>query len=532
MKNFNILLSKLFILLLIGITLFETKSINAQCAASFTYIDNGGGNISLINNSTGNFTSTFWDFGDGTNSYWATSHTFPYNGTYNVCLSIADTATSCFDTFCDSITITSGSLTCSTTAYSSYYGLLSYGFYANTTGVQPLTYSWDFGDGNFSSQSSPNHTYSQMGIYTVIVSVTDALGCISNDTLNINITCTGSYTYIDNGGGNYAFNSIMNNPSTTYFWDFGDGTNSTLSSPNHSYSNNGVYMVCLTVTDSTISCSNTYCDSVYVTGTGNINCTFGYGVNQNWPSNSSFTFWSNANATYYFWDFGDGTYSNQANPTHNYSSPGTYTYCLVADSCPMVCGNLNAINCQSNFYYYPDSLNIYDVIVVNTATGNNLSYLWNFGDGDTSIAQYPQHTYATTGNYYLCLTINDGNGCVDTYCDSINASGINKTGFTINVIDPNATGINEIKSSFSEITIYPNPFKDNITIHLNLNESSPIEIFVTDLLGNNIATIKNEIMSSGDHKVIWKPENITNGIYLLNIRSDQELQVKKLVLNK
>ncbi len=536
MKSLNKfkLLTNVLLIALIGISIIQANDVKAQCQASFNYVYSGNGSVTLTNSSTGGYTSTFWDFGDGTTAWWPqSSHTFPYNGTYNVCLTVADTASGCLSTFCDSITIINSNLTCTTTANSYYGGVLSYSFYSSTSGVQPFSYSWDFGDGNFSVQSSPYHTYAQNGIYNVIVIVTDAFGCTSSDTIIVDLTCTAGYTFLNNGNGNFSFSSVMNNSSTAYYWDFGDNTNSILSSSTHTYTNDGPYMVCLTVSDSILNCSATYCDTVVVTGTGNINCSFSYGASQSIPNGPTFNFWQFANGSNYFWDFGDGITSSQANPNHTYLAQGTYTYCLTVDSCPVVCGSVTAYNCQSNFYYYPDSLNVFDVIVVNNATGNNLTYIWNFGDGNTSTQQFPQHTYASTGNYYLCLTVDNGNGCVDTYCDSINASGINKTGFTINVIAPNSTSINKVeKNILSSLNAYPNPVNNNLTIELNLEEQSNIEVFITDLLGNQVSSINNGQMNAGNNELLWEPNNISNGIYLLNVKTNNSLQVKKIVLNR
>jgi hypothetical protein len=92
--------------------------------------------------------------------------------------------------------------------------------------------------------------------------------------------------------------------------------------------------------------------------------------------------------------------------------------------------------------------------------------------------------------------------------------------------------IKEAKSVLSNINIYPNPFKSNLTIEFNLNEQTQIEVFVTDLLGNTVAVIAQKEMSFGNNKLQWKANNISNGIYLLNIKTSNSLQIKKLILNK
>lgn len=75
-------------------------------------------------------------------------------------------------------------------------------------------------------------------------------------------------------------------------------------------------------------------------------------------------------------------------------------------------------NCASLFYAYPDSSGGY--YFANASTGGGaLSYSWDFGDGNTSTLQHPNHTYSAPGLYLACLTVSDGSGCTDTYCDSV-----------------------------------------------------------------------------------------------------------------
>ena len=84
----------------------------------------------------------------------------------------------------------------------------------------------------------------------------------------------------------------------------------------------------------------------------------------------------------------------------------------------------------------------------------NYSFVWDFGDGTSSTDPYPTHIYPNGGPYVLCLTIDDGAGCSDTYCDSISvdANGIYqgmagqngaRAAMTIRVIDEIMSGMNE-----------------------------------------------------------------------------------------
>ncbi|MFB0924687.1 MAG: PKD domain-containing protein, partial [Vicingaceae bacterium] len=265
----------------------------------------------------------------------------------------------------------------------------------------------------------------------------------------------------------------------------------------------------------------------------------------NGSGNYSFNNTSTGNITASYWNFGDGTTSNSSNSNHTFLANGTFIVELISlDSTGMcvdyeiitlqVTGVPAPVPCNASFVVIPDSAANNDVIVYNTSTGNGLTYFWNFGDGNVSTSAFPFYTYTTAGPFQLCLTVNDGNGCGSTYCDSIISSGIvfKTGGFSINVQGPGTVGIKNTQEQITELTIYPNPFKSDITINLNLLEATQTEIFVTDVVGNSVAQISNEMLNAGEHKLNWQATNIANGVYLLNVKTANSLQVKKLILNR
>ncbi len=113
----------------------------------------------------------------------------------------------------------------------------------------------------------------------------------------------------------------------SYVWDFGDGSTSTVTDPTHSYTAEGIYTVVLTATGfngetDTYSSAVSICDPPVADFTWSPNpADMGETV--------SFTNQS-TNATSYSWDFDDGTTSTAENPTHVYSTDGTYSVQLIA----------------------------------------------------------------------------------------------------------------------------------------------------------------------------------------------------------
>ena len=123
------------------------------------------------------------------------------------------------------------------------------------------------------------------------------------------------------------------------------------------------------------------------------------------------------------WDFGDGSLpSNEPNPVHTYSAPGTYPVSLTAIG-PMGCQSISQVQeivvsdtLFASFSSNPlplDTLYIpnADVQFVD-ASLNPASWFWKFGDGKTSSEKSPRHSYWQPGEYEVILTVTDANGCV------------------------------------------------------------------------------------------------------------------------
>ena len=132
----------------------------------------------------------------------------------------------------------------------------------------PASYSWNFGDGSaLGTTKNPTHTYTTNGTYYVCETVTNASGdstyCDSVHITNIPAP-TAHFTWTAAGGGLIDFTNQNTGNPTTYHWTFGDGDTSNVANPTHTYAANGAYYVCETVSNA--NGSNTYCDSVHVTG--------------------------------------------------------------------------------------------------------------------------------------------------------------------------------------------------------------------------------------------------------------------------
>lgn len=460
-------------LLIMLISFIFSQGVKAQCVASFNYVDNGNGVITLQSTSDSLY-QVWWQLDSnyiGSGEF--TTITLP-NGTYEVCMFIEDSLTSCLNSTCQTITVNNSVVSCQASISYIDNGNGDITFINNSVAGSGTSYGWIFGDGNTSNLENPTHTYTSPGTYFVEFAVMDT-NCIDSAflsvTVNINTICTvvPMFNYVDDGNGTFTFTDASTTSSGGLMfgtWFFGDGamgyTDEINNSISHTYAADGIYVVVLEAYDSLDNCTAYYTQTIVVNGVG---------------------------------------------------SP---------------------VACNAAFVMFPDSISNNSFVVVNSSTGSNLTYFWDFGDGNTSTQAYPNYTYATAGPFQLCLTVSDGSGCTSTYCDSISVGGIilKQGGFTINVISPSSTLVVDDVANFSGVNVYPNPVKELLNIEMNLVKNATVELFVADITGKVVAQLANSENQVGKRNYQWNVDGLQNGIYLLNIKSDNNLQVKKVMINR
>jgi PKD repeat protein len=209
---------------------------------------------------------------------------------------------------------------------------------------------------------------------------------------------------------------------TSYSWDFGDNTAlGSGSTPTHTYAAAGTYTVALTV-KSTSGLSNTVSKAVTVTAPhakpiAKFTSTTS-GLSTTFDSSTSLTS-DAATITGYQWDFGDGTTSTVASPSHLYASAGTFTVTLkVTDSTNAVSdatANTVTVTHAAPAGAFAQSVSGLKVLVDGSTTtvadGATLTYDWNWGDGSAhGTGVTATHTYATAGTYQVTLGVTDSVG--------------------------------------------------------------------------------------------------------------------------
>ena len=236
-----------------------------------------------------------------------------------------------------------------------------------------------------------------------------------------------------------AFTSSSTGTISSYNWNFGDGTSSTVQNPPHTYASVGTYSVSLTATGPGGSNTSTRAGYIVVTApsvtpapTASFSAT---GTSGPAPLAVAFTSTSTGSINSYNWTFGDGTSSTLQNPSHSYATAGTYTVSLK------VTGSGGSNTASKSGYIVvsvPDTSSVTANFTANvtsgpaplsptftsTSTGTISSYYWQFGDGTVGSAKSVNHTYSKAGSYSVSLTVTGAKGNVTaTKAGYINTQG-------------------------------------------------------------------------------------------------------------
>ncbi|PCJ84250.1 MAG: hypothetical protein COA57_09615 [Flavobacteriales bacterium] len=307
---------------------------------------------------------------------------------------------------------------------------LDAGFNTNDNSIE-----WDFGDGTTAGGYDVTHAYSTAGTYTITLIAQDQQ-CGIYDTIAQNIVIT-------NNAPAYSFFSAWETPACpndqitfdaqgvagSIYWQFGDGNDTTVTQGRtyHSYSSIGTYTASLIVTN---GCGNSDTSTQII----NVYDTLSANVSNIDPQpdtaciGDALEFKYNGTLPSFFvWNYGDGNLdTNNTSPSHIYAANGTYTATVtVTNGCGNSASSSTTVLITTNVVPNPQDFDFGPIpqvacpgdSIIFYTNGGGVSYLWDFGDGNTGSpnttfdnSPVVLYAYADTGTYNTTFTLTNGCG--------------------------------------------------------------------------------------------------------------------------
>ncbi len=374
-----------------------------------------------------------------------------------------------------------------------------------TKGCQPLTVSfsnfstpgamvsWDFGDGNGSSEENPVHTFNTASIFTVYQYASNCGTDIDSIIIEVlpapEIDFYGDSVICEGAIAQFFTDS---EEIVSSFWDFGDGDPSNLTNPTHVYDTAGTYTVTLTGFSLFNNCPASITREIEVLG--NPVAAFTPSDNEGCaPLTIDFTN-NSIGASTYAWDFGDQIQSAAQNPTHEYTEPGMYTVQLIST---------DANDCFSDTTYFqitvrPNPVSQfttnaetycarYDTVSIDNQSTGAIQCEFSFGDGNTSVECEPDYLYNTPDVFTITLVSTNEFGCTASSSQEITILGSPEAAFT----PSNINGCPELEVIFQNNSQYADLFSwtfgdGNTSVNSNpSNTFTETDTFPIQLISEN-----------------------------------------------
>lgn len=393
---------------------------NAQLNADFIASSVSGCsplNIRFTDKSTGSPTSWYWDFGNGMNSDAQNPVAAYANpGTYSVRLIIRNSSG-------QNYILKNNFITVNATPQASFTKSISNGClplavsFSNTTnlfGAGVKNWTWDFGDGNTSSQQDASNTYTTRGSFNVRLAVETNAGCVDTFSLARAVQAgnkPASVSFKANPLKGCAstlrkFTDMSSGQINSWSWTFGDGGKSNLKNPSYHYTDTGWFSVKLIAADN--GCIDSVLYSHYLHIDGPIAKIYRYihCINRLQADFLSQSIGEKSR----IWYFGDGDTSSSRIPSHLYKDTGVYNVRLIVTGqlCTDTANYTAYIVNQKPSYTISPIKNSYcknDTITfsaINYDTSVTRYLGWSFDSGNTKKVYTPnffqvKKTYTTNG---------------------------------------------------------------------------------------------------------------------------------------
>lgn len=380
-----------------------------------------GDELDFEDRSDGDIERWRWDFGDGATAFTPdASHAWSTPGRYTVQLTVANDEGS--DRASVEIEVIAGlrAPEARLVASSSDVDLGQPVNFTGSSATDPAKFEWDFGDGATGSGAEVVHVFLRTGSYTVTLTARNDAGTsravaiveVSAPTLPPTAVI-GTLPAIIEVGDVVELASLSTNGPDTEEWSFGDGATASGRVVTHRWTEVGSYL--LTLTASSVAGSDSVTETVQVVAElPPPVARIGDFDPSPWVNEITLFIDASIDATTWHWDFGDGSSSTSVNPLHTFTTPGQKIVTLTVS-------NRNGTNSTTvvveprlepvaRFETSASAVRTGETVEFFDRSDNAVSWAWTFGDGATSSAQNPLHTYNATGSWPVTLTIQNGAG--------------------------------------------------------------------------------------------------------------------------
>jgi len=218
----------------------------------------------------------------------------------------------------------------------------------------------------------------------------------------------------------------------------------------------------------------------------------------------------------FHWLFGNGDTSDIKNPTYTYTAPGIYHVSLFSIS--GACSAFDSTNVQ---VFSPPArtpaikhtgLRKY---LFDNKDSTGIIYKWSTGDGDTLKFSSIPHTYTDTGVYKVVFDYSYPWGCPAIFDTTLNVSN-------------SAIALPESYES-ENVFVFPNPFKDNLSISFNHGKEEAIQITILDAVGQVIAHKSFNNQPPGNYVYTCQSLQVPEGVYFLKYSEGENIKILKII---
>ncbi len=228
------------------------------------------------------------------------------------------------------------------------------------------------------------------------------------------------------------------------------------------------------------------------------------------------------------WDFGDGESSTEQNPSHTFQYVDTFKVTLTVNSSDGTDSKSDTVIVTEAVPVAKFGADVMEgpvpltVQFSDSSSGNIESWLWEFGDGESSSEQNPSHQYTSADTFTVTLTVSGPGG----------TAKLSKTDFIKVAFPTGIANMNAAPDRFELYSNYPNPFNPQTQITFDVPKAQHINITIFNINGSVVEMLVDEQKSQGRYTVTWNAMQHSSGTYFIRMQTPEYNRTVKCILLK